>query len=506
MLTSEPAMRLSVACLLALVLTGPATDPVRAAPQRGPSQPPRAPGLRTWDEKPLSLPIVGPVVAYVPRTPTPHVVLLVGGERGWTGGVVELARQTAAAPAIVVAVPYRALARHGTRDEGCWYVASDLELISHAAQKALGLPQYHPPVLMGDGPGAAVVYAALAGGPATTFAGAIGLGFCPRLAVRREICAGEDWVPEYDDRKGTNVLPPTNSLPKNWYVLHGTRDRVCDLPSVRRFVSTMARTELIPVEGGGHTFAPTPAWATALAAALQALWTERDVKPPAAQPRSASARELEDELQRLQLPLEFRWPAQISALLLFFSGDGGWASLDEEVAENLVTHNVGVVGVSSLRYFWNAKTPALVAADLRRLVGVLGRSGRPVFAGGFSFGAEVVPVALGEWTPAERRAIAGLVLIAPGSSASFEIDPLDWLRKPAENAATRVAPAVREAGLPALCVAGAEEEDSPCAALAGVPAVRVVRLPGSHHFDNNYTAVADVVNQFIRSVTMDKRP
>ena len=188
----------------------------------------------------------------------------------------------------------------------------------------------------------------------------------------------------------------------------------------------------------------------------------------------------------------------MSALLLFFSGDGGWASLDEDTAEQLVTNGVGVVGVSSLRYFWNAKPPAQVAADIRRIVAVLATSGKPIFAGGFSFGAEVVPVSLREWSPAERRRLSGLVLISPSESASFEIDPLDWIRRPKDNPATRVAPAVRDVGLPTLCLSGPDEDDTPCPALVGAPLVRVVRLPGSHHFNNDYTAVAETVRRFLQ--------
>ena len=101
--------------------------------------------------------------------------------------------------------------------------------------------------------------------------------------------------------------------------------------------------------------------------------------------------------------------------------------------------------------------------------------------------------------------LAGLVLIGPGPSASFEIDPLDWVRTPEENPATRVAPAIRALGLPTLCVAGTDEEDTPCAAVAGVAGVRVVRLPGSHHFNSDYAAVADAVHQFIRD-TIAKHP
>jgi len=337
-----------------------------------------------------------------------------------------------------------------------------------------------------------VVYAALAGGPATTFAGAVGVGFCPTVAIKREICSGDTWSPEYNEKRKTDVLPPARALPKDWYVLEGTANRACTPDSVRRFVAGVPKAHLAP---GMDSFERV----------LQDLWTEKEVKPLAAQPPSATTRELEDELQRMQLPLEFRWPTQLSGLLLFFSGDGGWASLDEEMAEHLVTRGIGVVGVSSLRYFWQAKPPSQVAADIRRLTTVLARAARPVFAGGFSFGAEVVPVALNSWTAADRRLLSGVVLIAPGPSASFEIDPLDWIRKPQENPETRVTTAVRSLMITALCVAGNEEDDSACPGLAGVPGVRVVRLPGSHHFNSDYSAVAEAVAQFIRA-SLERHP
>jgi type IV secretory pathway VirJ component len=135
----------------------------------------------------------------------------------------------------------------------------------------------------------------------------------------------------------------------------------------------------------------------------------------------------------------------------------------------------------------------------------LARAQRPLFVGGFSFGAEIAPVSLREWTSAERQMVTGLVLVGPGLSASFEIDPLDWIRTPAENPATRVAAAVRALGLPTLCVAGSQEDDTPCTSLVGAPGVRVVRLPGSHHFNSDYQAVADAVFQFIQATISDKR-
>lgn len=460
---------------------------------------------RAWEEKRLTLPLVGSATAYVPRAATPHVVLFISGDGGWNAGVIDMARRIAAQPAVVVGIPYPALRRGSAREGGCWYAASDLELISHAAQRALNLPQYHPPVLVGYSSGASLIYAALANTPAVTFAGGISLGFCPEIQAAREICSGDAWSPEYDERKRVSRLPPTKALPKEWFVLQGMQDQVCPVDTVRRFLSGMPRTHLLEIEATGHGFSKPQRWGAPFDKALRDLWTEKEPEPPAAQPRSATTRELEAVLQRLQLPLEFRWPGQLSALLLFFSGDGGWASLDEDVAEQLVSRSIGVVGVSSLRYFWTAKSPAQVAGDIRRLLTILATSRRPLFIGGFSFGAEVVPVALREIAPQDRQLVSGLVLVGPGPSASFEIDPLDWIRKPADNPATRVAPAVRSLGLPALCLAGTEEDDTPCPPLAGVPGVQVARLPGSHHFNGDYPAVADTVNQFIRRAGIDKR-
>jgi type IV secretory pathway VirJ component len=476
-----------------LLCTLAAAIPARAASRSAARQPARSTSAAApvWDERRIALPQVGSSIAYVPHAPTAHVVLFISGDAGWNAAMAAMARRIAP-QAVVIGISYPALKRSAAREGGCWYTASDLELISHAAQKALNLPQYHPPSLVGYRSGAAVVYAALAAAPAVTFAGGVSLGFCPDLPMQREICSGDTWSPDYDEKRHVNHLPTSRTLPKDWYVMLGVVNAACPADSARRFTAGMPKTH--PTEGASFE------------AALQDLWAEKEVRPPTAVPVTATTRELEAELQQLQLPLEFRWPTQLSALVVFFSGDGGWASLDEAVAEYLAAHGVGVVGVSSLRYFWQEKSPAQVAADVRRVVTTLARSGKPVAAGGFSFGAEVVPVALKEWPVSDRRLLSGLVLIAPGLSASFEIDPLDWVRTPPENPAARVAPSVRDLGLPTLCLAGADETDTPCATLAGAAGVKTVRLPGSHHFNSDYGAVAVTVLDFVRAAVIEKRP
>jgi type IV secretory pathway VirJ component len=196
----------------------PLATPTARQAQRSPAgtaQPPRA-----WDERRIPLPQVGSGVAYVPHAPSAHVVLLISGDEGWNATAASLARRIAP-QAIVIGVSYPRLKAVAAREGGCWYAASDLELISQAAQKALNLPAYHPPVLVGYGSGATVVYAALAAAPAVTFAGGVSLGFCPELPLRRVICSGDTWSPDYDEQQHVNRLPPVKTLPKDWYVVLG---------------------------------------------------------------------------------------------------------------------------------------------------------------------------------------------------------------------------------------------------------------------------------------------
>jgi len=458
---------------------------------------------RGWDERRIDLPIVGPSMAYVPHVPTTRVVLFISGDGGWNLGVVDMARRIAPT-AIVIGISFPKLSRAALAQSGCWYPAGDLETLSHAAQKRLGLTDYHAPALVGYSSGATLVYAALAAAPPATFAGGVSLGFCPDLDVAQPVCRSAGWSPTYDAKKHLTWLPAVKGLACPWYALHGKQDLVCAPEQARAFVGGIANAHLVELDGTGHGFGKPVHWGAPFDDSLEAIWK---ANAPAARPKPAPATfaQAEGRLASLGLPLEYRWPpAEASAWVVFFSGDGGWASLDEAVAEDLVRHDIAVVGVSSLRYFWRQKPPGQVAADVRRIVSAVGR---PVFLGGYSFGAEVVPVALRNWPASERSTIAGLVLVAPGPSASFEIDPLDWLRTPAEDPTTRVAPAMQALRLPTLCVMGTEDTGSACRGLPDVSVFHVARLPGTHHFDGNYAAVGDTIAAFIRErLTGDGRP
>ncbi|WP_263141090.1 AcvB/VirJ family lysyl-phosphatidylglycerol hydrolase [Pseudomonas sp. RIT-PI-AD] len=184
-------------------------------------------------------------------------------------------------------------------------------------------------------------------------------------------------------------------------------------------------------------------------------------------------------------------------VILFYSGDGGWRDLDRDVAAQMAELGYPVVGVDTLRYYWQHKTAKQSAADLSQLM----RHYREKWAAkrfvliGFSFGANVLPSIYGQLSEGEQKQVDGIFLLSMERSLSFEIRVQGWLGKAGEEAP--VGPEL--AKLPAeklLCIYGEEEaEESGCT----LPESHGenLRLPGGHHYDEDYPALAKRLVQAI---------
>src|SRR5262249_43921341 len=158
------------------------------------------------------------------------------------------------------------------------------------------------------------------------------------------------------------------------------------------------------------------------------------------------------------------WPDDAEGVLIFLSGDGGWMELDREVAALLHQSRIAVVGWNTLHYFWEARSPEEVNADLTRILAALSDA-LPVYAGGYSFGAEGVPVSVehGRVGAPALQALSGLVLLAPGPFAAFEVSPLDWIFEDPPPPRYPVAVALaHERHLPILCLEPATAEKTGC--------------------------------------------
>ena len=201
----------------------------------------------------------------------------------------------------------------------------------------------------------------------------------------------------------------------------------------------------------------------------------------AAQPSRVGA-----DLGLVELPVAQASPAP---MVVFMSGDGGWAALDKGLGAELQRHGMPVVGWSSLSYYWKKKTPDQATADLVRiLTEYQSRWGRQRWLlVGFSFGAEIVPFVINRLPPAYRDSLVGAVMLSPSTASDFEIHVSDMVVHDKAGSYPTLPEVKAIKSLPLLCVQGADD-DSPvklCPHLQQ-PNVTTVTLPGSHHFDDDY--------------------
>jgi type IV secretory pathway VirJ component len=423
------------------------------------------------------------VTLHRPTGAVRQVVLLLSGDDGWNAETERMATALTIEGALVVGLDTPPLLRSFSAEGGeCVYPDGDLENLSHWVQGYAHLPTYFAPLLVGYGSGAGLAYAALAQAPAATFGGLLSVGFCPHLAMDLPPCDGGA-VPPTRRGPGHGVeLAPVAHLGARWIALQGETDRVCPMAKTAAFVAHTAGAEMRPLPRVGHALGDEKHWMSSFLAAYRALAvpTTASVPPP---PTALT------DLPLIEVPAEGGDPR--FAILL--SGDGGWAGLDKEVAAALAARGIPVVGWDSLRYFWTARTPEGLAADLDRVVRFYADHWHRAHALliGYSQGADVLPFALDRLPAATRPRIAHTVLMGLGAEASFEFHVGNWIGNDDEDALPIRPVAEKLSAATTLCLYGEDETDSLCPRLG--QAVRAYQLPGGHHFGGDYGHIADVI-------------
>jgi type IV secretory pathway VirJ component len=202
----------------------------------------------------------------------------------------------------------------------------------------------------------------------------------------------------------------------------------------------------------------------------------------------AAAAEPDSQARRAQvarLPLEeipataAPSPTMAGRLALVLSGDGGWSSLDRSIAANFAQRGIPVVGLNSLRYFWNERQPAEAASDVNLVIEhyLAQWHLQRVDLVGFSFGADVLPFIVNR-LPADTAArIATTTLIGPSPSATFEIHVSNWLPGITTHGLS-LAPEIGKLKPVPLCLYGSGEAHDICGSL---PATQVDEIGSGHH-------------------------
>jgi len=394
-------------------------------------------------------------------------VVLFSDASGWSSVTDDVAAALARDGALVVGVDLPAYLQRldlRTKDT-CHGVVGDIESISRQIQRERGNTSYQTPIVAGIGEGGSLAGAILAQAPAATLSGAVAYDPTPSVQTLIPLCS----VPAASaDSDGGFEYGPWPSLPGYWVAAFPVGS---DTLGHRRIAALKAAGTPVEIANGDAGAAET------LATLLRPL-----LAPVVTGPVAGIA-----NLPLIELPAEHRGPF----LAIVLSGDGGWRDVDKGIAEKLQSDGVSVIGWDSLRYFWSKKSPEQTARDISAVIDTyISRWGASKVAlVGYSFGADVLPIAFNDLSPEAKVRVVQLSLLGFAPAADFEISIAGWLGAapgkdalPTEPALALIDPTMIQ------CFYGAKENDSACPLIS--PKAEIIRAAGGHHFDNDYGALA----------------
>jgi len=321
------------------------------------------------------------------------------------------------------------------------------------------------------------------------FKGALSIGFCPDLDLKKPVCKGTgiEATPRRDAKgalKGVDFLP-VGQLPGRWISLQGESDQVCPARATQDFIARVPGAEIVMLPKVGHGFSVEKNWAPQFEAAYRRLTVPQTRAAEAALPAPVA------DLPLIVVPAE--GTGSTDWFGVFLTGDGGWVGLDKGVSAALAQHHIPVIGWDSLKYFWSPRSPDGAAKDLDRVLrhysSALGKSRALLI--GYSQGADTLPFMVNRLPPATRRIVGLTTLLGISDTAVFEFHLANWLGDPAGGLPT--APELEHwSGSPYLCLYGEDDADSACKEITGHDGSSLV-MPGGHHFAGGYTQIADVI-------------
>ena len=199
----------------------------------------------------------------------------------------------------------------------------------------------------------------------------------------------------------------------------------------------------------------------------------------------------------LSLPLVLVPPTRgtSDSIVVFVSGDGGWAKIDKSISSILAANGMPVVGLNSLQYFWTKRTPESASRDLQTIIETHLGTHKSVVLVGYSRGADVLPAMVARLPQETQAKIRLVALLAPSPRVEFEFHVADWMRD--SKRGFPVKPDLERVKAKTLCIWGEDDNDSLCRGLAQ-PNVTVVTLRGSHHFEGDYAQLAKIILEALK--------
>jgi len=434
-------------------------------------------------------PKFGKIYTYNSSSSPERIIIMISGDGGWKYGVPQFAREFAKTNALVVGVDILSYYKHLRHLEtDCYMVSADFVELGTIMEEKYKFREYTPAVLMGYSSGATLVYGILAQSRQGTYKGGISLGFCPDIDLPKMLCQiyglkGNELV------KGkSQVFLPDERMANEWIVLQGQKDKICDFRTIETFVNKTNNAGIVTLPEGGHDFSRwaefMPQWKSAYNKILESYDSVQGVND----------RDLKEE--RIQSVITMGKQGNNGDLIaLFFSGDGGWYSFEQSIADRLAEEGISTIGIDIKKYLWNRKSPETVSSDISLLLKSFSKEwGRSkIIILGYSQGAEIIPFIFNRLPEKQKFATSSLVMLSPGETTDFEIHVTNMMGLGnRENTFDVIAEISKISNTRQICIFGDNENPKVRDALQGSK-VESVTVPGDHHYKNSTSVIVKVL-------------
>lgn len=175
-------------------------------------------------------------------------------------------------------------------------------------------------------------------------------------------------------------------------------------------------------------------------------------------------------------------------MVLYLTGDGGWNTFSQKLADQYATTGIPVVVLNSSKYFWKKRTPEQSAQDIAALLYkyIKDLKKKSILLCGYSFGADVMPFIYNRLPTDLKEKVSRIQLLSPSAYTDFEIHISYLFVSKKYDVATEV----KKINKPVICYYGEKESDQPLKGLA-MRNFRAIILKGDHHYENSFPEIVD---------------
>ncbi len=350
------------------------------------------------------------------------------------------------------------------RNANCFDAATPLSVYAQDVQQHHQFQHFTQPFITGFGSAGSYVFAMLTQIPKGIFRGAYSIGWNDKIALPAPLCNNSRQTLWNAEQQQLSLI--SDSLPATPWKLFNTNTLIQQwLPNYPLLQNWQADKKAFELA--------------------------------VSQPDDNTDKKAIAHLPLIELPATNSKHNDLLAIVI--SGDGGWANIDKDIANQLTEEGIAVIGWNALDYFWEEKSPDIAGKDLQAAIDYYTEAwdkNRLLFIG-FSMGADVMPFMVNRLDAETKAKILSVNLLNPSTSVDFVFHVSGWLGT-SEQAAHLLYPEMKDWNQwPTLCFYS-EQDESLCEEIQEHSAQkpdkqRLIYLPGDHHFDGDYQKLVQLI-------------